>query len=659
MAATDAEGDRSESTGVERWALWVLVAVSVVWVGGALFIAPAAPFIIDGYIFLSMSEAFAERGSLFLDNGYADYGNPSLRVLLTRTIDGELVPQYPGLWGVLSAPAYLALGARGVMLMNALASIASVFAVWRLGILLFADRKLAIRGAVIFAVATYAVDYATGIWPQAVGAAIVIWAYVATVASAQNDGRAAFQLAGIAGLLLGIGVALRADILFSLPAAILWLLTTASRPYGSLAAFALGLVPGLGTATAINEAKFGVLSPMSYGVPAGNTSLEHWVPFLPFAVIGLLAALLLGLPVVRRLVLRPVIIVLGSLAALSLGLALEETQALTRNLLTGIWALVVDLQTISLDIHGTHVGEDGVVTVFGVVKKSLLHSLPYLAGCIVLLPRIWRGPDQKPLAFCLLVSAAIIAPFALTSWHGGPANQVRYFLTILPVLALAAAAALREIAPLRKHGDRAGSLIFAIVALLAGALPFAMGLRPSYISQNIFPWALVDVLLALGVAILIAPHINAYTRALRGRLAQAMWTMMLVSFATATVSAWMLDMGITQKERLFNSEVAAAAATLPEDALVVSFVVHRLGERLNTPGMLTIQGNDKELTLREPAHDLVRQAAAEGRQVIAHSDWAVAELQKAGLVADAELIHAFPPNDSLYRITLPEDQIPR
>ncbi|MEO1532412.1 MAG: hypothetical protein AAFU72_09600 [Pseudomonadota bacterium] len=664
---TETEGGASSTTNpgspvapanwADRLATGAIYVIAGLWLIGAAFIAFPAPFSIDGYIFQSMSEAFARSGSLFLDNSAAAYGNPALAIQLTRLVEGGLVPQYPGLWGIVSSPFYAALGVRGLMLMNALASICTMALTWKLGMALFGDRTLARNAALLFGLATFAVDYAFGIWPQAFGACIVAAALLAAAEAVRGREQREPLLAATAGLAMGLALCIRADTLFLLPTVWIWLLAAGRKPYPSLALYIIGLLPGLAIASAINMIKFGSFVPVTYGHERGYTNIDTWMPLVYLGAAGAVASLALGIDRVRAFALRPAVIALAAMGGVALALALPPTRGATIDLFAGFWALVVDFQTVPLGTPGAFLEPDGIVTMFGVVKKALLHSLPYLAGCIILLPQLWRGPDQRALVFCLLVAAFCIGPYALKTWHGGAANQMRYFLTIMPVLALLAAAAWRQIAPLRLEGDRTGTLVFLAIAIVAVFIPFLLDVRPGFITQNQLPWALVIALILLG-SIVILPAALPQRLGIkqwdvfRAKAGQALRTTFIVSVAAAAVSAWMLDIGISQNERRLNMAVAAEVGKLHSDAVIVTFVPHRLGPRLNEPGKITIQGDGNDLTLSDDARAMIRIAAAEGRPVIAHGIWAVEELERQGLLADAEQFTTLGPWDELYRITL-------
>ncbi|MEL6768386.1 MAG: glycosyltransferase family 39 protein, partial [Pseudomonadota bacterium] len=305
---TGAAGHRAESPEpvggrwADRLATGTIFVIAALWLIGAGFVALPAPFIIDGYIFEAMSDAFARSGSLFLDNGVADYGNPSLAILLTRIVDGALVPQYPGLWGIISGPFYGALGPRALMLLNALASVATMALTWRLGVSLFGDRALARNAALLFGLATFAVDYAFGLWPQAFSATFLVAALLTASEAVRGDVRREPLLAALAGLILGVGLCFRVDMLFFLPALWLWLLAAGRRPYPSLTLYLIGLLPGMALSSAINMVKFGSFVPVSYGTEAGATDVMTWLPLLYLAAAVAIASLALGLSRVRAIV---------------------------------------------------------------------------------------------------------------------------------------------------------------------------------------------------------------------------------------------------------------------------------------------------------------------------------------------------------------------
>ena len=89
---------------------------------------------------------------------------------------------------------------------------------------------------------------------------------------------------------------------------------------------------------------------------------------------------------------------------------------------------------------------DALRNVQFVMKDGLVFKqLPYAALVMVLLPRLIRGPDRAPLALCGLFMLCFVAFFSLNTWHGGAGNNMRYFLNIVPVVAILSALALREI----------------------------------------------------------------------------------------------------------------------------------------------------------------------------------------------------------------------
>ena len=62
------------------------------------------------------------------------------------------------------------------------------------------------------------------------------------------------------------------------------------------------------------------------------------------------------------------------------------------------------------------------------------------------------GPTAPQRFSAPLFAGLGIVPFAFGNWHGWMANNMRYFLNLVPVLVILSAVALREIAALAGVG---------------------------------------------------------------------------------------------------------------------------------------------------------------------------------------------------------------
>ena len=622
---------QQRATAVRWGAGEIAVAlVGLSWVVLAAVWAVPGVLIIDGFVYHAMIDAFARNGSLFVENGLSEYDSSALKLFLMRDVEGQLAPQYPGGWGILAAPAYLAGGLRGVILVNAVASALTLPLIWRTAWALFADRHVAVGAALIWGLATYAVDYAFGFWPHGI-TTFLVTAAVAAVATGWSGPREA-ELRGalVAGIALGIGVNIRVDALMPVAPLLGWLLMTGRRPYAAAALLLAGLAPGLVAAAVVNHAKFGIASPITYGASDGRASLAYYADLWPLAAVGAALALALGLDRVRAAVLRPPVLASGGAAALALALAIPETREIVFRIASGFWVLVVDFQAHSRPAWGLAEMADGTMRMHGMVKKALLQSMPYAAAVIVLLPCLWRGPDRAAVAFCALFVGLLLTPFAYGAWHGGMANNMRYFLNFLPVLAILAAATLRHLAAMPAGGRAVAPL--AVLGVGGAAILYAAARE--YPFEFAFQSTLPN---ALAAATAAAAGLVLVTRgALRGTFAASLRGLVAFGLLVAFISAWVFDVQIARQLRTRNATMVELTADLPRDALVITFAPAAAGFRVNRPPALTARSYLDENAVYPALGDLVARVFAEGRPVFAQGRHVAAMMVERGLAAGFE-----------------------
>ena len=618
--------------------LSLALGIGIAWIISAMVTAQPAPYTIDGFVYYAMIDAFARDGSLLIENGFETYRSAALAPALVNVVDGQLVSQYPGGWGMLAAPAYLLGGVRGIIVINACASAATIYFVWRAALAFFDDKSLAGRAALIFAVSTFAVEYAFGVWPHAV-TMLCVTAAVAAMAAALRRGDAG-RGALIAGLLIGLGINLRVDALFATAPLAAWLLLYVDRPYRALGLLTLGLVPGTLASTVINWIKFGIPVPVTYGGSGGSVALSYYVDLLPLAVMGGLAVLSLGLPRVRAVISRPTAI---AVVAAVFALAMVAVPLLGNTLLrtlSGAWTLVVDMQAIDPSRYGASLQEDGTIRIFGVYKKALLQSMPYLVGTLVLLPALLRGPDRAALGFCFLVVTITAVPFAYGEWHGGKTNNMRYFLNFVPVLAILAAVALRE-AERAAEAVRATSedavlgglrmryLIIGLLLIAGVIVPYALGRPADFVTQVSVPSVLVlGTLIATLLVLARRPSISA-------RAGLALRQLMIYGMAIAFVSAWAVDTLQSQLDRQRNLTMASLMEDVPEDALTVLHALEAGAMRLNRPPALTAQADYRSYDVSPELEALVATALTEGRPVIIQGEILARQFVEREIAAEA------------------------
>ncbi len=600
------------------------------WLAAALFWAAPAPFTIDGFTYWAMIDAIARDGSLFVENGYAEYRAEALRLVLMVPSGDRLAPQYPGGWGIFAAPAYMVAGLGGVVILNSAATAVTLWLVWSTARGLFDDRRVAASAALIYGLASFAAEYAFGVWPHAIAtmtAALAIWA---AVRAWRADGARVFLWAAVAGLAVGAGLNFRVDVILVLPPVAVWLLGTVARPYRTLGALLAGLVPGAAAAAAINHAKFGTFSPISYGQSEGSVSLGHYSGLMAIAAVLMVALLALGLPRVRRNVYRPVVLGAVMAAVVAAIAAIPQTRQIGLGIVEGIWVLVVNFQDHPGPYHWFETLDDGTVVTFGLRKKALLQSMPWAAVLVLLVPGLFRGERRAPLALGFMVVAAVVVPFAMSAWHGGMSSNMRYFLHAVPMIAILGAVALIELKDRAAAGSAAA--LAALVAVIAAGAAWPLlgqGRSMSSVVQIDFPGALMA---GIALTALAAAVLSGTARAVAARMAASLTG---VGLLTGFVITHAIDIQASQQARQLNIVGAEAAAGLPEDALLVTPVPSSLGLRVNRPPALTAQAGILEGGIDADLAGLVRAAHAEGRAVVAHGGLLAQALLDAGLAHDA------------------------
>jgi len=386
------------------------------WLVCAAFFASTGAFSIDETIYSAMIERFATAGELTIPNGYEDHPSESLLVRFLVPGPHGLVPQYPSGYAVLAAPFYLLGGLQGVVFLNAVASAFSLFVAYLLAKTLFGDRKLALNAAVFFGFSAYVTEYALGIWPHAVSILFVLVAAYCAALSLEEQRKSGWLLAVLAGLAVGLGATMRVDVVIAAPVLAVWLLGSARRPLVWTGALALGVGGGLAVSAWLNHMKFGGWSPISYGHGLGATGIRAYLPLLPLGLAAVAGAASFAVPRVREFLLgrRGMLVTAGAIAIV---LVLPWTQAAGLRVLRGLNILLVDVQAhpgIDNLIGAQRIGE-GPVLLFGLLKKALFQSLPFLGFAILPLAGLYRRERRAAFALCWLLPAVWMIPFAYYS----------------------------------------------------------------------------------------------------------------------------------------------------------------------------------------------------------------------------------------------------
>ncbi|MCK4620446.1 MAG: phospholipid carrier-dependent glycosyltransferase, partial [Desulfobacterales bacterium] len=363
---------------------------------------------------------------------------------------GRLVSQYPYLFPVLSTPFYRIWGYRGLFFINVIAFAGIVFFCYAIARKLFQDRNLALNSCFILIFATFSWEYSQAAWPHATATFFHIATFYIFVCSFYaKTGRVAFLLALASGFITGFAMGIRLDSIFVLPCLIIPFLFL--KPYRPLPAFAtcIGALPGLVILTATNYAKFGVLSPFSYGRSIEASELKR---YLPFAVLGILTIVISWVltrrPVISTLRRYKRTAIITTILLITVLAIIPQVRTEVGNSLNGAYQLIVDLRVRDLDIREGALlrSEGGGMVYIDGLKKSLLQSCPYLVVLLLPFLRIIRNDKESvQLTILFLVPVAFIGFYAYhNGWHGGLCMNLRYFIPILPFTSMLSAYAWRE-----------------------------------------------------------------------------------------------------------------------------------------------------------------------------------------------------------------------
>jgi hypothetical protein len=505
----------------------------------SMFLVADGHFSVDEAVYHMMARSFSSSGSLSVWNGYEEFPSPELALPMLRIHDGQLVPQYPHLATILATPLFWLVGYQSLFILNALAFVGVVGLCFLIARALFHDRDLALNACLMLAFGGFAWQYSQAAWPHALSALFVTGAVYLTVAALQSRHyQRSLVLAAAAGLVTGLGLGVRLDVVFVLPAVVLPLVFAIPwRPWHALAA-CLGTAPGLGFLAVANAVKFGTAAPFSYGV-AGSGPASGVLPYLPIAVLGLTIVALAWLATRPRgrswLVARRHSVALGIALALIIAASTPLGWRMVSRFASGLYQLVVDLRIREPGLLEPALmrSPSGSLVYIGALKKALLQSCPYLAVLALPLAALLRGDkDKTAIALLFLVPAVYIGVYSYFAWHGGQALNLRYFLPILPFTSILTAHAWREL-----HRNLTG--VWRGLAVAAGAMVFALYLifvlGPHLtLTQRESVFLTLPLIIALTTLILVGASLLPGAKAVQG----------LRGAACATVAAGLVWAGM-------------------------------------------------------------------------------------------------------------------
>ncbi len=436
--------------------LVVLLAALLLHIGISVFVTQPGRVNGDEGVYHMMVYNLAEHGRFSMPNGLDDLPSRELRPLATQIVDGQIVPQYPHVFALLALPFYWLAGFKGLFYLNAMAFAASAALVVGLARRIYRDDGLALNAGLLFVFATFAWQYSQAAWPHSISVLFALSGFFMGYLSLREPQIWRATAYGVvAGAMFGLGIGMRLDTLFVMPASVLaYFLLPRVRLLPPLAMF-VGMVPPLLLLAWTNLQKFGVFSAFSYGED-NKASAINAAAYYPLLLVGL--GCFIGLWIATRPTvaarLRPMWKWLVPVAIAIIGatvLLVPEIQAATNRLILGLHSLLIDMRAFPVEKYWARQwyvrGEAGEMwTPFQGWKKALLQSMPYLSLLIVPAVMMFRRAELRLEVFVFFAAiAASILPYAYLVWHGGSPLNMRYFLTALPFAAILCADAWREL----------------------------------------------------------------------------------------------------------------------------------------------------------------------------------------------------------------------
>ncbi|MBY8976553.1 hypothetical protein KHP62_12090 [Rhodobacteraceae bacterium NNCM2] len=541
----------------EKHGAKVIWAFSLLLLVGA-FLVSCGAYNIDEAVYLAGAGAVGDRGSLIVENGYDRFQTDGLRLWFFVAGPNGLTPQYPAGTAIIGGLLDPLFGNRGLILMSALCAIATLFVTHALARDVSGRADVALLSVVLLFAGSFWIEYALAIWPHASSVLIVTLVTFCTL-RALPETKHDILWAAAAGLAAGGGLLIRTDTVLIFPAMGVAFLLFADRPMRVCIGAAIGLLPGALTTSLINHFKFGTFNPISYGGhDSGGINLSSHI-----GSIAALAVVFVLLLVLRRVRFTPRLkVMLGIVAALGIAVAFF-VPALAKFLtayVTGAYALVVDSRTIVDPRPGVVDDGSGVVIFWGLAKKALGQSLPWMGLLLLLAVRPWPERSRSAIWIFLVAMGAWSLPFFMLSWHGGLGNNMRYLLPLVPMIAILCAMLWVDLTSITGGTSR-----FAAIGRAAGLL-------------IVVTWVLfgpngLDGVQQLGATILlIAVAAAALLVGLRGRLrttaAHAAQGLAAAGFTFAVIFG-ITDLLFTQTKRTHLATLGTDLSALPERSVVI------------------------------------------------------------------------------------------
>ncbi len=597
-------------------------------------------FTVDEFFYQQMASAMAVDGRLSFTEMRLE-NTPAVDMVFAFPADGgRLTPQYPSGYALIVAPFYSVLGVKGLMLVNTLAAFITCVLTYGIARRLGASKAYARAAVSILVLCTFASTYFDAVWPHMISAALATAVIYLAFIGAQDE---RMTVVVAAGLLTGLGCAIRIDTIVLAPAVFIWArLGGASHSRRYLLFFLGGLAAGLTLPSGLNFLKFGTLNPFTYQNTMPQNDPALFLAPAAIVTIGLVFIFFVDVTRLLRSVVpqgRNRVLVAVFAAGLCVAALLSDR---IRELIGGYYTFLVDQQAFAFEerLSGVSRNEFGVLIFFGVLKKALLQSAPFAAIAVLPVIRLLQGRLMSGARLLLFAAAGYVTLYALNQTDAGLAVNQRFFVPILPILSILAAIELSRmaaagIAPARIRGFALATGFTILVSLIIA------NLSPSKVTYlGVLYAPLLIALAAVGFALVWE---RRGTRRAAVNASLALYCALGASAATAAGDlTWTLHYRSISK-----GESDRLSTAVPPDALVLTDRIIFWGDRASKDLSLAYWSEER----RDQISGAILAFLAADRAVYAHGARVVGGLREAG--CDFEEIRSNAPlsGQELFKIT--------
>ena len=537
----------------------VLIAVCVLILIASGF-ASDGFLIVDEFVYFLGAQAFSDGFSLVLNNGLDLFDSPDLVFFNLVSGPNGLVSQYPVGSSILSAPLVSLFGAKGFVFLNAISAVGMIYLTHRIALQLYGDEAVAVLASLLLVFCTFLLEYSVAIWPHAISSVLVLTTVSLFLSAIDDAAPRPIGLALASGLVLGAAILVRTDGILLLPAIGTIAIIFATQPVRILVAGAAGMVPALAILAWTNVLKFGFANPLSYGASDAGVSLSRGAGMIGLCAIAF--ALFIALRFVNwRPSWRWPVMITAALALILSWLFVPPITAMIGKYTFGGHNLLFDLTGTSDPRAGIQDGAAGTKLFWGLPKKALGQSLPWMPVLLWLFMRPWQQQHRQSHLFVLALFFFWTLPFFVLDWHGGLSNNTRYFLTLLPLISIVGALAMINLfrtAQVRETLLVAGFIIGVTLTL---AWP-KFGLGGSAGAHQIWPTYLVYGMVALSL-IATLPFLP------QAAMARFLLVACGLCLGVATVLGPVLDVAQTTVRRVANKQISENLSSLPSPSLII------------------------------------------------------------------------------------------